>query len=145
MNTTKGAGRQNNGITDDGTVEATQLMSDDVAADRGRNQWSTGDLLSPDRNHAETGFAFGGARIESSRTSWNAGHPVVADRYLHYFVLERQRRDFEFEKQRQRQQFEERKQRMEEERRSAESHVRRAAEDKRQHLEELRRRMDEER
>ena len=34
---------------------------------------------------------------------------------------------------------------MEEERRSAEAHVRRAAEEKRQHLEELRRRMDEER
>ena len=107
MNTTEGANRRNNGITDDRTAETTQLLSDNVAADRGWNQSSTGDLLSPDKNHGETGFAFGGARTKSSRTSWNAGHPGVSDRDLDYFVLERQRREFEFEKLRQQQQFEE--------------------------------------
>ena len=116
----------------------------DVAAGRGWNQWSTCNLLSPDRSHTETGVAFGGARIKSSRTSWNAGEPSVLDRDLDYFVLERQRREFESEKLRQ-QQFEEWKQQKEEERRSAEAHVRRAAEEERQHLEELRHLMDQER
>ena len=101
VNTTEGAVRRNNGITDDGTAQTTQLPSDDVAADRGWNQWSTDDLLSPDRSHAETGFAFGGARIEGNRTRWNAGHPGVSDRDLDYFVLERPRREFEFLKLRQ--------------------------------------------
>ena len=94
---------------------------------------------------AGIGSTFGGARIKSSSTSWNARHPGLSDRDLDYFVMERQRREFEFEKLRQQQKFEEWKQQMEEERRSAEAHVRRAAEEGRQHLEELRRRMDEER
>ena len=91
------------------------MPSDDVAADKERNQWSTGDLLSPDRSHAETGFAFGGATIKSSRTSWNVGHRGVSDRDLDYFVLERQRRESEFEKLRQQRPIEEWKQQMEEE------------------------------
>ena len=106
---------RNNSITDDGTAEATELPMYDVAAGRGWNQWSTCNLLSPDRSHTETGVAFGGARIKSSRTSWNAGHAGVSDRDLDYFVLERQRREFEFEKLRQQQQFEEWKHQMEEE------------------------------
>ena len=89
VNTTKEADRRNNSITDDGTAGATELPMYDVAADRGWNQWSTGGILSPDRIHTETGVAFGGARIKSSRTSWNAGHPGVSDRDLNYFVLER--------------------------------------------------------
>ena len=95
----------------------------DVAADREWNQWSTGDVLSPDVSHTETGVAFGRARIKSSRTSLNAGHPGVSDRDLDYCVLKRQRREFEFEKLRQQQQFDEWKQQMEAERRSAEAHV----------------------
>ena len=126
VNTTEGADRRNNSITDDGIAGTTELPSDDVAADRGWNQWSTGDFFSPDRSHTETSFAFGGARIKSSRTTLNAGHPGVSDR-----DLERQRWEFEFEKLRQQWQLEEWKQQMEEERRSAESHVRRAAEEKR--------------
>ena len=100
--------------------------------------------MSPDRSHTETGVTFGGERIKSSRTSWNAGEPGVLDRDLDYFVLERQRREFESEKLRQ-QQFEEWKKQKEEVRRSAEAHVRRAAEEERQHLEEFRHRMNEER
>ena len=130
----------------------------------------TGDLLSPDTNHIETGFAFGGARLKCIRTSWNVGHPGVSDRDLDYIALERQRQVFEFEKLKQ-WQFEEWKQQMKEERRSTVAHVRRLAEEERhcmevqqeiesdrrrmeiqaqqtaeerQHLEELRRRMDEE-
>ena len=129
VNTTEGADGRSNRITDDGTAGTTELPSYDVAADRGWNQWLTGDLLSSDRSHKEKGFAFGGARIKSSRTSWNAGHPGVSDRDLGYFVLDRQRREFEFAKLRQQQHFEEWKQQMEEKRRSAEAHVRRAAEE----------------
>ena len=84
------------------------------------------------------------SKDKSSRISWNAGNPGVSDHDLDYFILERQRREFEFEKLRQ-QQFEEWKQQIEEERRSAEAHVRRAAEEERQYLEDLRRLMDEER
>ena len=69
VNTTDGADRRNNSITDDRTAGETEMPSDDVAADRGWNQCSTGDLLSPGRSHTETGFAFGGERIKSSRTS----------------------------------------------------------------------------
>ena len=128
VNTTEGANRRNNGITHDGTAGTTELPSDDVAADGEWNQWSTGHLLSPDRSHAETGFAFGEATLTNSKTSWNAEHPGVSDRDLDYFVLKRQRREFEFEKLRQQQQFKECKQQMEEERRSAKTHVRRDAE-----------------
>ena len=98
VNITEEADRRNNSITDDGTAGATELPMYDVAAGRGWNQWSTDDLLSPDRSHTETGVAIGEARIKSSRTSWNAGHLGVSDRDLDYFVLERQRREFEFKK-----------------------------------------------
>ena len=111
-----------------------ELLNDDVAADKGWNQWSTGNLLSPDRNHTETGFAFGGANITSSRPNSKARYPGVSDRDLDYFVVEQQRREFEFEKLRQQRQFEAWKQQMEE-RRSAEVHVRRAAEEERHCME----------
>ena len=145
MNTAEGEDRRNNGITDVGTAGTTQLPNDDVTADRGWKRWSTGDLLSPDRSHAETCFAFGGARIKSRRTCWNARHPGVSDPDLYYFVLERQIREFELEKLRQQRQFGEWKQQTEEERRSAKAHVPRAAVEEWQHLEEIRRRTDEER
>ena len=107
VNTTEGADRRNNSITDDGKAEATELPMYDVAADSEWNQWSTGDLLSPCSSHTETSVAFGEARIKSSRTSWNAGYPGVSDRDLDYFILERRRWEFEFEKLRWQQQFEE--------------------------------------
>ena len=122
MDTTEGADRRNI-IANDGTAGTTELPSDEVATDRGWSQWSTGDLLSPDKNHTETGFAFGGERLKCSRASWNAGHPGVSDRDLDYFVSEQQRREFEFENLRQQRQFEEWKQQTKEEQRSAEAHV----------------------
>ena len=122
---TEGADRRNNSITVKQQLNSwkTELPSDDVAAYRGWNQWSTGDLLTSHVSHNETGFAIIGARINSSSSSWNARHPGVSDRDLDYFVLKGQRRKFEFEKLRQQRRFAEWKQEMEEERRSAEAHV----------------------
>ena len=171
MITTEGADRRNN-IADDGTTGTTERQSDDFAAARDGTSGRQAICCNQTGTNTETGFAFGGARLKSSRTSWNAGYPEVSDRDLDCFVLQRQRREFEFEKLKQQRQFEEWKQKMEEERRSAEAHIRRAAEEKRhcvevqreiesdrrrmeiqaqqtadvrQHLEEIRRRLDEER
>ena len=85
VDTTEGADRRHI-ITDDGTAGTTELPRDDVTAAEERNQLSTGVMLPPDRNHTETGYAFGGTRLTSIRTSWNAGHPGVSDRHLEYFV-----------------------------------------------------------
>ena len=56
VSTTEGADKRKNGRTDDGTAGTTQLLSDDVAADRGWYQWSTGDILSPVLEPREDGL-----------------------------------------------------------------------------------------
>ena len=76
VNSMEGADMRNNGRADDRTDGITKLPRDDVAADRGWNQWSTGDILPPDSSHAETGFAFGGARIKVAEQAGMQDIPV---------------------------------------------------------------------